>query len=323
MVKRELLILRHGKSDWDAGVADFQRPLKNRGKRAAQRMGVWLWQQDLRPDLVISSPAERAINTAHKCCKSMDVPISTIIKDERIYAASLHTLLAVLGEIPEASRRTLLVGHNPGLEELLMYLADDDGGYGVEDKLLPTATLAHLEMPARWSDLAPGCARLNVVQRPRGLPEGFPWPAPRGEEMRERPAYYYTQSAVIPYRIKENGEAEFLVVGASSKNHWVVPKGIKEPELSPQDSAAREAWEEGGVRGVVESERLGHYEASKWGAHCSVDVYAMGVDKVLDDEHWEESHRRRRWLPAQQAARALKQPELRTLLLKLAERLGG
>ena len=54
MAKRELLILRHGKSDWDTGDTDFRRPLKNRGKRAAQRMGVWLWQQELRPDLVIS-----------------------------------------------------------------------------------------------------------------------------------------------------------------------------------------------------------------------------------------------------------------------------
>ena len=323
MAKRELLILRHGKSDWDTGDTDFRRPLKNRGKRAAQRMGVWLWQQELRPDLVISSPAERAINTAHKCCKSMDVPVSTIIKDERIYMASLDALLAVLADAPGESQRILLVGHNPGLENLLMYLTDHDVVYGTDGKLLPTATLAHLEMPEQWQDLAPGCATLHAVRRPRELPRGFPWPAPRGEEIRERPAYYYTQSAVIPYRINENGEAEFLVVGASSKNHWVVPKGIKEPELSPQESAAREAWEEGGVHGEVETRRLGHYKVNKWGARCSVDVYAMRVDEVLDDEHWEESHRRRRWLPAQQAAKDLKQPELRCMLLELAERLGS
>jgi phosphohistidine phosphatase len=321
-VKRELLLLRHGKSDWNTGVSDFNRPLKNRGKRAAQRMGVWLWQQGLRPDLVISSPAERAINTAHKCCKSMDVPVSTIIRDERIYAASLESLLTVLGEVPEDGRRIMLVGHNPGLEELLMYLAGDNVEYSVDGKLLPTATLAHLGMPDQWSGLTSGCATLNVVRRPRELPDGFPWPAPSGEEMRERPAYYYTQSAVIPYRIRDNGKAEYLVIGASSKNHWVVPKGIKEPELSPQESATREAWEEGGVRGEVEAERLGHYDVSKWGAHCSVDVYAMRVEEEVDEERWEESHRRRRWLPARKAADSLKQPELRAMLLALSKRLG-
>ena len=115
MAKRELLILRHGKSDWGTGVEDFHRPLKNRGKRAAQRMGVWLWQQELRPDLVISSPAERAINTAHKCCKSMDVPVSSIIKDERIYAASLKALLAVLGDVPKESRRIIVMRRMEGL----------------------------------------------------------------------------------------------------------------------------------------------------------------------------------------------------------------
>lgn len=322
MAKRELLILRHGKSDWGSGVEDFHRPLKNRGKRAAQRMGVWLWQQELRPDLVISSPAERAINTAHKCCKSMDVPVSSIARDERIYAASLQALLAVLADVPEEYRRVMLVGHNPGLEELLMYLADNAEEFAADGKLLPTATLAHLTMPKQWDGLAPGCATLNVVRRPRELPEGFPWPAPRGEEVRERPAYYYTQSAVIPYRIRDNGEAEFLVVGSSGKKHWVVPKGIKEPELSPQDSAAREAWEEAGVRGEVAAELLGHYDAVKWGAHCSVDVFAMCVDEVLDDDSWEESHRKRRWLSAEEAARDLKQPELRSILLELAERVG-
>jgi len=70
-MSRELLLLRHGKSDWNSGVTDFRRPLKDRGKRGAQRMGTWLWQQDLRPDLILSSPAERALTTAHKCCKSM------------------------------------------------------------------------------------------------------------------------------------------------------------------------------------------------------------------------------------------------------------
>ena len=73
-------------------------------------MGVWLLQQQMMPDYVISSPAERAINTAHKCCKSMNVPVSTIIKDERVYMASLDALLAVLADAPGESQRIMLVG---------------------------------------------------------------------------------------------------------------------------------------------------------------------------------------------------------------------
>ncbi len=66
----ELLILRHGKSDWDAGTDDYHRPLMDRGKRGAQRMGIWLLQRQLLPDLIISSPAERALVTAQKLCKA-------------------------------------------------------------------------------------------------------------------------------------------------------------------------------------------------------------------------------------------------------------
>lgn len=63
-MKYELLLLRHGKSDWSTGDDDFHRPLKDRGKHAAQRIGVWLAQQKRIPDIIISSPAERALNSA-------------------------------------------------------------------------------------------------------------------------------------------------------------------------------------------------------------------------------------------------------------------
>jgi phosphohistidine phosphatase len=65
---RELLLLRHGKSDWSTGVDDYHRPLKDRGKRDAQRIGVWLAQQKMIPDLIVTSSAERALVTAQKAC---------------------------------------------------------------------------------------------------------------------------------------------------------------------------------------------------------------------------------------------------------------
>jgi phosphohistidine phosphatase len=317
-MSRELLILRHGKSDWGLDMEDFYRPLKNRGKRGAQHMGVWLWQQDLRPGLIVSSPAERAITTAHKCCKSMGHSVDIVMNDERIYEASLDDLLAVLSEVPADQRRVMLVGHNPGLEELLVYLSDDDMPLSESGKLLTTATLARLEMPDDWSSLGSHCASLKDLVRPRELPEGFPFPAPDGKERRDRPAYYYTQSAVIPYQIDDDGTSRFLVIGSSKNKHRVVPKGIKDPGLTPQESAAKEAWEEAGIRGEVSEHSLGYYQTEKWGAECHVDVYAMRITEIVDADEWEESHRARYWLSSEQAAASLRQAELREMLRKLA-----
>lgn len=318
---RELLILRHGKSDWGTGVVDFERPLKRKGKRGAQRIGAWLWQNDLRPELVISSPAVRAISTAHKCCKSMGMSTRFVREDQRIYEASLGELLAVLADSPGRHSRVMLVGHNPGLEELLLYLAGAEIPIADDGKLLPTSSLARLTMPEEWSLLHSGCASLERIIRPRALPEGFPFPAPHGGERRDRPAYYYTQSAVIPYLLDEDGVPRFLVIGSSSKRHLVVPKGIKEPGLTPQQSAATEAWEEAGIRGDIIGESLGHYRVKKWGAECSVDVFAMRITEVVAEDEWQESHRMRHWMTAEQAAANLKQPELKNMLLALAANL--
>ncbi len=313
---KELLILRHGKSDWNSHGSDFDRPLKNRGKRGAQRVGAWLWQQDLRPDIIISSPAERAITTAHKCCKAMGFGVNKVMENESIYAASRAELLSVLASVDGLYDRIMLVGHNPGLEDLLSFLASSvplprDG------KLLPTATLAYLNMPNNWQTLEYACATLDQIVRGRDLPHGFHYPAPAGDEIRERPAYYYTQSAVIPYRL-DSGRFEFLLIGSSKKQRWVVPKGIKEPGLTAQQSAAKEAWEEAGIRGEVNDQLLGQYLVQKWGAQCKVDVYAMRVTEVVDEHQWKESHRTRRWMDPDQAIKCLEQPELGAMLSKLS-----
>jgi phosphohistidine phosphatase len=179
---RELLLLRHGKSDWDTGVDDYHRPLKDRGKRGAQRIGVWLAQQQRIPDLIVTSPAERALVTAQKACKAMGDGDAGILRDERIYAAGLDELLAVLGDCPQEADRVMLVGHNPGLEELLVWLAIEAVPVPDDGKLLPTATLARLQMPADWQALTAGCARLDAIMRSAALPKKFPYPGPDGEE---------------------------------------------------------------------------------------------------------------------------------------------
>jgi phosphohistidine phosphatase len=111
---RELLLLRHGKSDWNTGVDDFDRPLIDRGKRGAQRIGAWLAQQKLVPDVIVTSPAERALVTAQKACKSMGEGDQGIRMDKRIYAADLDALTEVLADCPPDASRVMLVGHNPG-----------------------------------------------------------------------------------------------------------------------------------------------------------------------------------------------------------------
>ena len=165
IITKELLILRHGKSDWNTDKTDFNRPLNKRGKQNAQRMGEWLDEQKLVPGLIISSPATRAITTAEIVCVARELSPHTIQTEKCIYEASLSDLRKVLLHIPDSVQRLLLVGHNPGLESLVNYLAPnltraDDG------KLMPTATLAYLQLDPLWSSLKGNC----IIQRPKDLP---------------------------------------------------------------------------------------------------------------------------------------------------------
>ncbi|MES9813831.1 MAG: histidine phosphatase family protein [Candidatus Thiodiazotropha sp.] len=319
---RELMLLRHGKSDWSQQLEDFKRPLKDRGKRGAQRMGVWLLQQQLQPDYVISSPAERAIVTAQKTVKAMGGDADAIVQDRRIYAANVGELLRVLSDVPPDSKRVMLVGHNPGLEMLTEYLHGERIPLPSDGKLIPTATLAHIEMPDDWIDLKAGDGELLSIVRPSSLDKKFPFPDEHGTEMRDRPAYYYKQSSVIPYRI-EGGEVEILVVMSSKRKHWVLPKGISEPALSQQDSAAKEALEEAGVEGEVAEEPIGAYSYEKWGAECTVSVYPMQVTRELSEDEWEEHHRGREWLAPKQAMKRVKQAELKPMIQALFKQLKG
>lgn len=313
-MERELLILRHGKADSPEGVTDIQRPLNDYGKRSAQRVGTWLQQQGKEPDLVLSSSAERALVTAEKTCKAMGLGSAGIKALADIYHADLHGLLKVLRESPAATRRILLVGHNPSLETLLAHLAGTSAH-------LSAASLACLAVSTEWADLNQGCAVLEQLVVAEDLPEKFPFATEDGIEMRDRPAYYYTQSAVIPYRWTESG-LQVLMVASSKVKHWVVPKGIHEPGLSPQESAAKEAYEEAGVSGEIAAEPLGSYKVKKWGAKCTVAVYPMKVSSMLTEDEWEESHRGRHWVSPEQAALWLKEKALRKLVKKLPARLG-
>lgn len=320
-MNKELLILRHGKSDWSADCDDFNRPLIERGKRGAELLGVWLRNQNLAPDFILSSPAVRAIETARKCCKAMGFSDRHIYQDSRIYAANSATLKAILNECPHQAQRVMLVGHNPGLEHLLEDLVRQAIIEPEDGKLLPTATVAHLTLAEHWSQTCSAGGQLNNIIRASSLKQGFPFVTLTGTELRQRPAYYYAQSGVIPYQIV-NGEVKLLLISAGSKDKWAFPKGVIEQGLSSQVSAAKEAWEEAGLKGIVADQSLGCYSREKWGGLCSIEVFPMAVSEMVDTHEWEESHRQRQWFSPKEAIVELNNPALTKMIKQLLAALG-
>lgn len=319
MKEKTLLILRHGKSDWSTGQEDFHRPLVDRGRFGSQKMGAWIKRQKLVPDTVISSPAERARATAVAACKAMGLPLKTVRWEERLYAAPLEDLLAALHECPRSARRVMLVGHNPGLEELIAYLAKNDLATPADGKILPTSAVARLEMLDDWQELDRGCASLISLTRPGEVPDELALAATEEEQTGPVPDYFFTQSAALAYRVVQ-GVFEVLLIASRKGTRWVIPKGVKEPDLSLRDSAAKEALEEAGVRGNIDEQPIGHYEYDKWGGVCSVAVFPMEVTESVAESEWEENHRQRRWVDVKEARRLLDEPALRKLVKKLEKR---
>jgi len=174
---RTLTLLRHAKSSWDdAGIRDFDRPLNAKGARAARAMGRHMRAADLRFDHVIASPAVRVIETLDGIWDGYGRRLAPEW-DRRIYMATAAALLDVVRETPADTERLLLVGHNPGLEELVLMLvpagADDALREGVEEKF-PTASLAEIVFETeRWADIDEDMGRLARFVRPRDLDPGL------------------------------------------------------------------------------------------------------------------------------------------------------
>jgi len=122
---KELYLMRHAKSDWSGNyVSDFERTLNKRGKKAAPLMGKVLHKMGIVPDLIVSSPATRAKLTAEAVAEALKYPLEKIVFVEAIYEASAKTLLEVVHALPESADRVLLVGHNPGMTDLVNRLGD-------------------------------------------------------------------------------------------------------------------------------------------------------------------------------------------------------
>lgn len=169
-MSRELLVLRHGKSDWTTDApTDFERPLARRGRKAVKRMGRWLREQGLVPDHIVSSPAKRAEQTTLRACKFAQIAAPQVTWERRIYEADVPELLEVLAGCPQDKKRVMIVGHNPGFEDLVDYLGGEQVALPPDGKLMPTAALARLEMPDQWNALSAGCASSVSITRVRDL----------------------------------------------------------------------------------------------------------------------------------------------------------
>jgi phosphohistidine phosphatase len=170
---RRLMLLRHAKSDWSHATADRNRPLNDRGRAVAPQMGAYLAHHALVPDRVVVSPARRAQETWDLAAKPLGKAASLApALDDRIYEASAESLITILREQPETCHLLLLVGHNPGLQELALQLVatgDAEARRRLADKY-PTAGLTVIDFAVDdWSVVHPRSGRLDRFVVPKML----------------------------------------------------------------------------------------------------------------------------------------------------------
>ena len=145
-VVKTLFLIRHAKSSWDApALPDKDRPLSDRGRRDAPKMGKRLAKRDVKPDLVLSSPARRALTTAEIIAKKLDYKRKNIVVDDRLYAGAAQGLLDVIHKLGDKLERVMLFGHDPELTELAHRLSS-------EITQMPTCAVAEFTFDAKsWS----------------------------------------------------------------------------------------------------------------------------------------------------------------------------
>jgi phosphohistidine phosphatase len=160
---RTLYLLRHAKSSWkNDELADFERPLAGRGRKASETIGRFLKEKEITFDLVLCSPAVRARETTDLVLRSAKLR-ADVRYDERIYEATPGRLIDVISQIENEYKAVVLVGHNPGMAELLQVVTG-------QTEEFPTATLAKIVFKnSKWTEVATRKGTLEWVVRPRGL----------------------------------------------------------------------------------------------------------------------------------------------------------
>lgn len=160
---KRLTLIRHAKSSWaDPGMADFDRPLNERGQRDAPMMGQRLAQRQMQPDLLLSSPANRALTTARTIAAEIGYPVEHIATEPRIYEAEVSHLVDVVQQLDDRYRHVFLFGHNPGFTELSYYLSN----HRVDN--IPTCGVFCIDFDFdAWAEVAPGSGGLVFFDYPK------------------------------------------------------------------------------------------------------------------------------------------------------------
>ena len=167
-MQRTLIIMRHAKSSWaEPGTRDHDRALNDRGRRDAPRMGEWLGASDWDPDLVLVSSARRAQETFEGVIKGYKTSMDAETVND-IYGAEPDTLLGLAQA--QTKPCVMMIGHNPGLEEVLRYLVPQRDLNVGHQKLVPTAAIYVVEFACDWYEVAAASGAVLAHARPRQLP---------------------------------------------------------------------------------------------------------------------------------------------------------
>jgi phosphohistidine phosphatase len=160
---KKLTLIRHAKSSWNhPDLSDFERPLNPRGRGDLPGLTTRLKQSIPTPDLLIFSGAQRTLETSRPLAEAWQLDSARYLERREAYEASLNSLLMLLQEQPDHCEHLVLVGHNPGMTELLAFLT------ATSPRHYPTAAFAHLElMIDSWQGIKEGCGRLQIFDYPK------------------------------------------------------------------------------------------------------------------------------------------------------------
>lgn len=166
---KQLLLIRHGKSDWDhPGLSDHDRVLNDRGLRDAPLMAAALQRRGILPDLIVTSTATRAATTAAMIAEGLGYPAEQLVKVPDLYLAPPRTILRVVQGLEESAGTVLMFGHNPGMHEAVNLFCE---AAGLED--FPTLAIARIELGSdHWGEVEWGGGLLQEYLTPRSVSEG-------------------------------------------------------------------------------------------------------------------------------------------------------
>ena len=160
-MNKELWLLRHSKAEHSSVYIDFDRPLTKQGVINSHRIGQWLKKQPLVPDIILSSPAIRALTTAMIVAEEINIDTKNIVQNQQLYFNGVIPIKKVLTDYLKLYQRILLVGHNPDLESLLINLVGSNSQY--PRACLATSSFARLQLINDYHQLDYGCSVLLSI----------------------------------------------------------------------------------------------------------------------------------------------------------------